>query len=154
MARIDRLRRKDRKKIIAKVFVEQLLLFGVERGIGFDRYSFFFESREDVFAKIRDLPLQHRLEAFIDLVQLLRGRHSIGRKLTDAFGDLLFETRDPDHEKLVQVGRKDREEFESLKNRQALIGRLFENMTVKFEPAQFAVEKRFPVELIGRGNNR
>ncbi len=42
MRRIDRLRSKDRKQIIPKIFIEQTLVLNVQTGIWFDRYTGFF----------------------------------------------------------------------------------------------------------------
>ena len=44
------------------------------------------------------------------------------------------------HEKFVQIGREDREEFDALEQRVTLIQRLGQDSAVEFQPAEIAVE--------------
>jgi hypothetical protein len=54
--------------------------------------------------------------------------------------DLLFETRDADHEELVEVGPVDRDELQPLEQRVALVERFFEHAVVDRDPRQLAID--------------
>src|SRR5687767_12999725 len=140
MARIDGLRREDRKDIVAKILVELFLFFPVEKLIRFDGDARLLKFRENDIGKIIGLFAQHRTESGSDLLQLLGRRESVGRKLGDAFFDLFLNAGNTDHEELVKVRRKYREEFQAFEDGHGVVHRLFENATVKLEPAHLAVE--------------
>ena len=54
--------------------------------------------------------------------------------------DLLLETRDADHEELVEVGPVDGDELQTLEERIRLVDRLLEDAIVEIEPRGFAVD--------------
>jgi hypothetical protein len=55
--------------------------------------------------------------------------------------EFLFETGDPDHEKLIHVGGKNGEKFQSLQQWIAIVEGFFEHPRVEFEQAQFAIKE-------------
>src|SRR5262249_24845836 len=56
--------------------------------------------------------------------------------------ELLLQARDANHEKLVEVGRKDRQKFQPFEQRLRRIERFIQHAAVELDPAEFAVEKR------------
>src|SRR5438105_9675620 len=67
---------------------------------------------------------------------------------------LLLQSRDADHEELIQVRREDCEEFKSLKQRLSFIQCLFEHTTEKFQQTQLAVDEQlFRATQHGRKHN-
>ena len=75
-----------------------------------------------------------------DARQLLPRAQAVRAGFDDGSLELLVETRDPNHEELVQVGRVDRQEFESFQQRPVRCLRLRENPFVECQPRHFAVD--------------
>ena len=61
--------------------------------------------------------------------------------LDDIAFDLLFEPRNPDFKKLVEVGAGDAEKLDALQQRGRVVQRLFEHALVELQPAQLTVEE-------------
>ena len=76
----------------------------------------------------------------VDRRQLRRRRQTGEVRGADAPVDLQTQAADPDHEKFVQIRRRDGEEFQALQKRRRRCFSLFKNAPVKVEPAQFAAE--------------
>ena len=96
--------------------------------------------------EIANLLGQHRAQSFIDQFELGRRRQAVERKIGHAFVDLLLQSRDANHEKLVEIGREDREKLDALEQRLRFVERLFEHTAIELEPACFAVEQKLARE--------
>src|SRR6266478_2981094 len=86
--------------------------------------------------------LAHR---FLDAIEYLCGAQSVRANVTRLALDLLFDSGDPDFEKLVQIRTDNCEKLDALDERLPLILRFFENAAVELEPAQLAVDEIFRV---------
>jgi hypothetical protein len=71
-----------------------------------------------------------------DPVELFAGRQAVGRAVGDAFTNLPFESGDADHEELVEVGGRDRQEPDPLKQRMVDVERFLEHPAVELEPGE------------------
>jgi hypothetical protein len=89
------------------------------------------------------------LDDLADQAQLLARRQAVGRDLGDRRLELLVKARDPDHEELVEVGMKDRQELHALEQRPLGVERFLEDPPVEGEPRDLAIEiKRSILEAI------
>ena len=141
MTRVDRLRRQDGKQIIPKIFLEFFLVLHRERLVRLDRDTGGRQIRHDNVFEIPDMFLEQRPKSLADLLQLLGSAQTVERPLRDILLDLFFQTRNTDHEELVEVCRKDREKLQTFKDRDILVHRLVEDATVKLEPTHLPVEE-------------
>ena len=107
----------------------------------------FVHDIQAVFAKSGDkltvigriLPLHELMCLRKDRGQLLCGGHSRDIPLSVSGILHILEGRDPDHEKLIQVGGSDSKEFEPFKQGVVLVSRLAEAAAVELKPTQFPV---------------
>jgi len=70
----------------------------------------------------------------------LSSRHSLALSRGANIG-LLFQASDPDHEKLVEVAREDRQEEKALELRHRIVLGELEHPLVEIEGAEFEVEE-------------
>ena len=75
-----------------------------------------------------------------DGLQLLRGRHPVGRGLGRAGFDEFLETGDPDFEEFVQVRARDAQELDALQHGQPGIPGLFQHALIELEKRQLAID--------------
>ena len=88
------------------------------------------------------------------LVELLLGRAAVRALGGDAFADLAGEAGDADHEELVEIGCRDRQEADALEQRMARILRFLEHAPVELQPRELAVDEAVRIALragVGRG---
>ena len=76
-----------------------------------------------------------------DRLQLLGGRHRVRARLLDMPGKLLLESRDPDHEELVQARAQDTQEAQALEQRDLRIARFLEDPLDEGEVGKLAVDE-------------
>ena len=88
------------------------------------------------------------------LRHLLAGRPAVEGQFMHPRADLLLEAADPLHEKFVQVGADDGNEFQPLQQRCPLVLRLMKHPAVEFQPGQFPVQVPFGVVQIEPGGCR
>src|SRR5216683_369304 len=145
MRGIDRERRDQREDIVEIGFTQSGLLLGTQVLIRNQPDAVCLQEGEKPGQNFA-LVLLLRVDVGIAFGDLLRWRAPVDRKLLDAGSDLLLQAADPFHEELVKIRGGDREKFEPLEQRVALVLRFGKNPAVECEPGQLAVE----VELGGR----
>ena len=107
--------------------------------------------RQDAHARLGELRLQlvaqqgHRrtrvaLDDLADQPQLLLRGETVGAAFGDRRFELFVQTRDADHEELVEVRVEDREELHALEERPRRIEGLLEDAAIEGEPGNLAVE--------------
>ena len=77
--------------------------------------------------------------------QLFRWGQPIGAGFDDAGTDLLLKARDAHHEKFVQVGANDGQEFDPFQQRIAEVLSFFQDASEEFQLAQFAVNEELGI---------
>src|SRR5690606_1057740 len=75
------------------------------------------------------------------LIELLFRRTAVRAADDDALAHLAGEAGDADHEELVKIGRRDRQEAHALEKRMAGELRLLEDATVELQPGELAVDE-------------
>ena len=75
----------------------------------------------------------------LDTLKLLLGGKSCQIRLRIIRVDHVLEGRHADHEELVQIGRGDGQELQSLEQRIRLVSRFIEDPVVEVQPAKFTV---------------
>ena len=74
-----------------------------------------------------------------NLDKLLGGRHLVGARRQHVAARLTLQVHDAHHVKLIEVVKEDREELDTVKQRHFSVFSRFQNLTVKFDPADFTV---------------
>ena len=136
---IERLRRQDREDLLAEMGFEPGL------GLALDRIGV-----EDMDAGLGEvgtdigphalLIVGQRLGLGRDGGELLAGREPVGGARLDLLELLAHQAGDADHEELVEVRARDRQEAQPLEQRMGGVARLFHHPPVEGEPAQLAIE--------------
>ena len=87
-----------------------------------------------------------------DRFELLRRRHLVRPRVQHARFELVQKASHADHEKFVEVGPENGQEFDAFEQRIGRVLRLFEHAPLEFQQTQFAVHvQRRVVERDGRG---
>jgi hypothetical protein len=73
--------------------------------------------------------------------QLIGGRHPVLGEDIHALSHLTAQARDPDHEELVEVVGRDRQETQLLEQRMIGVRGFQQDATIEFKPRQFAVHE-------------
>ena len=90
----------------------------------------------------------HRLG---DPHQLLGGRQPFGALAGDAGSNLRPQAGHAHHEELVDVVRRDRQEFQPLQQRMAAIGQFLEHAAIEIEPRELAIDEAVGARCEFRG---
>src|SRR5512142_1519507 len=77
-----------------------------------------------------------------DSGQLLRRREPVGEWLGDAGIELLLQTRDADHEKLVKIRAVNRKKLYALEQGPTRVTRLIENPFIERQPRQLPIDEQ------------
>ena len=144
--RIHCLRRQNRQNLFVEITIERLFLLHREF-IVLHEPQVFFRQRRPQFIKPQTFgDVEHPRDALTDFGELLRGRHLIRPGRCDAASCLPLQVHDAHHIKLVKVIKEDREKLHPIKEGDFLILRRLQNLTVKFNPADFTIEipRRIP----------
>ena len=112
-----------------------------------DLQSVFTKSRKKLVIVRIVLTLHKTVGVLNDQVQLFRRRQSCDIPFFGSRIDHVLQGCDPDHEKFIQVGCGDAQEFEPLKKRIILVSGFAEAAAVKLEPAQLAVLIIFGIRI-------
>ena len=140
VARIERERRQDGEDVALEVGPQLALLLGRKGVVRDDLDPLVAELRQQVFAPTIVEAPAFPLEVGADAGQLLGRRHAVRRRLERAPLQLPAQTRDADHEELVQVAAVDRQELDPLEQRVPRVARLLQHPAVEPQPAQLAVD--------------
>jgi len=142
MGRIDRQRRQHREDRLQELFLEP-------GHVGVDQRR----RANDVDALLGQVLLQDRQRRLLlklkpvdflkNLVELLVRRQAVGRAVGDAFAHLPLKACDADHEELVEIGGRDRQEPHPLEQRMADIEGFIKNAAVELQPGEFTVDEAF-----------
>ena len=105
-----------------------------------------FDARRDErrlqFLQQAFILLGHQLfGALGNLGQLLRGAQAVGADYVFAFVLQLLQAADADHEKLVEVGTADGEEFDAFQQGQRGVAGFFKHARVELDPTEFAIQE-------------
>jgi hypothetical protein len=84
-------------------------------------------------------------------LELLAGGVAVRGHFLDAGAEAPHRVGHTDHEELVQIGIKDRQELHALEQRFTGVLRLGQHPLVEFEPAEFAIDVERRVLEIDRG---
>jgi len=87
-------------------------------------------------------------DRLVDPHQLLGGRQPVRAALGDAFTHLRLETGDADHEELIKVIRRNRQEPDPLQGGVARIDRFLQHTAIEMQPGKFPVN-----EALGKGTD-
>src|SRR5215813_7807197 len=139
MTRIYGLRRENRKNIFEKVVISKFAFPPGKLSKWANNNSLLCKLRQNAVSQTTHLPFEHRFQTRSNFQQLFRRRHPVRRLFKNLRLNRFLQTRNADHEKLVQVGRKDGQKLQSFQQRMAFIKRFLEDAPVKFQPTQFAV---------------
>jgi hypothetical protein len=132
-----------------EVLLERLALLVLEVRVVEQADAGFGELRPDRVLVVRPRLLAQVDDALSHDGELLSGGEAVLARRGQAALDLLLQSRDADHEELVQVRVEDGEELDSLQQRMARVHRLFQHATVELQPVHFAVE----VAVLRRGRS-
>ncbi len=114
MTRIDRQRRQDRIDLAQEIIAQALALGGVEVDVVHQANAMLGQLGQDVFMQTRALDGDHVGDGAGDQRQLHVGRPTIQRQVRHTCRLLALETTHALAEILVEVARRDSNEFESL----------------------------------------
>ena len=87
----------------------------------------------------------HHLNAVVYGAQLLRRCQAIGAGCHHAGHHLLFQPGHPNHEKLIEIRRHDRQETDALEQRLFRILGLFQHALIEGEPGKLAIQEAIRV---------
>src|SRR5687768_9275572 len=79
--------------------------------------------------------IEHRREMLMNRVELLLHAHSVNRQLTDARGPLPVQAADALHEKLIEIGGKNRQELNPLQQGKRGVLSQLKHPPIEIEPA-------------------
>jgi len=91
---------------------------------------------QEAFVLVRD----DRVDPCIDRIELLGDRRTAGVWRIDPLGLLQLQTADSNHEKLVHVARRYRQELEPFEHGHLGVLSLIQNALVEFQPTEFTVD--------------
>ena len=148
MARIERQRRQRRVDLALEMAAQELALLALELVVVEHLDALAAQPGRDVREPAAALELEHRPQPLVDRRHLLGRRHPVRWRHHRSRLELAAQPGDPDHEELVEVAAKDRQELRPLEQRRFLVERLFEHPPVELQPAQLAVEIVGPVSQI------
>src|ERR1043165_2222788 len=103
------------------------------------------KTRQHIFPQTSRLLRDQLQDPFTRFCELLCRRQAVWREIHLVI-HLLLQTRNANHEKLVQVRRKDRKKLQAFEQWIALVERFFQNAAMKFQQAQLAVEEEFGLD--------
>ena len=83
------------------------------------------------------------------LFELLFGRASVRAFQRDAFAHLAGQPGDADHEELVEVAGRDRQEAHALQQRVMLVVRFLQHTPVELQPGKLAVDETVRIAALG-----
>ncbi len=132
--------RQDREDHAFEVSREFLAALGLDLVPGQDPDAGLGEARPQLVPEEAHRLARVAVHDLADRLQLLGRGEAVRAALRDRRFELLVEARDPDHEELVEVGVKDREELHPFEERPARIERLFEHAAVERQPGNLAIE--------------
>ncbi len=142
VGRVDRERRQNRKDRLFEL-CRQPLPVGVAEGAG--------TYEQDVF--LGEILLQNGERSLllhlqiVDLpqngVELFSRRLAVRRADDDVLAHLPLEAGDAHHEELVEVGGRNRQEADTLKQRMLGVQGFLKNAAVELQPGEFAVDEAF-----------
>ena len=92
-----------------------------------------------------------RLDLEQQLFELLFRRAAVGALDGDALANLAGKAGDADHEELVEIGRRDRQEAHTLEQRMVRVLRFLEHAPVELQPGEFAVDEAVRIARHGFG---
>ena len=144
MRRIDRQRRQYREDVLQEELVEPAVLargqsaFSDDDDPGLGEVGLQFEPAALLVpGKVAD--------DIVDLFELFERGQSVRADDRHACPDLALETRDADHEELVEIVRGNRQEAQLFEHRMVRVRRFFHDAAVELQPGEFAVD-----EALGR----
>src|SRR5215213_7380812 len=138
---VDGLRGQDGKDLSLEAASDCCSLLFAQRSIGNDFNSFGGKSWKKIAGDDRRVPVDCRLCLRPDSTHLLRRSTSVRTAGTDAGVELALDTRNPNHEELVEICGKDRREFDPLQEWVRALFSFEEDAIVEIEPAQLAVNE-------------
>ena len=139
VARVERQRRQDREDVRVEVLLQPLIHRRRVVGRLDEVDALGGQQRPQRVRPARRLQI-HLLERPLpDRGQLLLGVQPVDRHVVDVGAELLQDGRDPHHEELVEVRRRDREELHALEQRVIGVLRLGEHPLVEFEPTELSI---------------
>src|SRR5690606_13943576 len=104
----------------------------------------------DIVPETPILQFQHRQQALADGRQLLGWRQPVGGRFDDSRRDLLAQAGYANHEKLIEIIGKNRQELHTFQQRQRVIQRFFQDAVVELQHAQLAIDVQTRIAEIDR----
>ena len=101
--------------------------------------AFIAKSRNQGSGQRGILAVDQFMALLLHLQKLFFRRQSGKIRLAHLCVNHIHQGRNPDHKELIQVGRRDGQEFHPLKKRICFIPRLVQNPVIEVQPAQFTV---------------
>ena len=133
MRRIDGERRQQRKDVGEKILFEPGPLRLADVG-AVDQHDAGLGKRGAQLEPLRLLVLDQHQDGFRDAGELLARGQAFGAHGRDAGTHLRAQAGDAHHEELVEIVRRDRQEFQPFEQRMAAIGGFLEDAAVEIEP--------------------
>src|SRR5258708_24119942 len=102
----------------------------VQLCVGNNSYVMFFQFWQYLFSQTLHLQIEQWSQSFRYQFQLACRAESVGRERRVII-ELLLQTRNPHHKKLVQICRKNRQELQSFQQRMSVRQSFFEDPAVE-----------------------
>src|SRR5262245_910885 len=134
MSRIHRQRGQHGKHTLGEETFQLLFLRVGQVLIGHDADSRLFEAGQYFVQKASCLNFQQRPQALGNQFQLCSGSEAFRRRKVWIRFELLLESRNPNHKKLIKVRRKNGQELQPLQKGLRTIQRFFQNTGIEFDP--------------------
>ena len=153
MRRIEHLRRQDREDLFAEILTQRGTQPLALRSRAMDDDPLFGEQVVQLLP-FALLFVDKPVHLGLDLGELLPRRAAVGRRIVYSLKLLPFQPGDANHEKLVEIATRNRQEAQSFEQGMRRIARLLHHPPVEGEPRQFAVEETVGVRLVEARNHR
>ena len=138
--RIEGQRRQRRKNLAREVTAQPGFLVVTQLGPGQNRDTAAAKLGRQVAVPAVEGAFEVAEQRLADGGQLLQRGHAVRRRLQDPAGDLAAEPGHPNHEKFVEVGGENGEEFDPLKQGIASVQGLFKYPPVELQPGRFPID--------------
>ena len=145
---IDRHRRDRRENAIGEIIFKPRRVGGGQFGTIDDEDAFERELVAQCSPAVLLIAGQLGRDLSNPCQKLGRGQ-TVHRGFSRAGLDLLNETGDADHEELVEIAGRNRQETQSLKERMHAVGSLLQNAPVEREPRKLAIDKALRIQSEG-----
>ncbi len=138
---IDRERREHREDFRLEIRIQRGALVRRHLVDRHDPDAGGIELRDQDFVQALPTPLERLANALVNRLERRVRSQTIRSRDLDARRHLPPQGSQPDHVELVQVRAEDREEFQPLEQRSAIVFSLLQNAAVELQPRELAIQE-------------